>query len=32
VARAEVRALTAAGGSARTGLLHASRHGTVAKW
>lgn len=32
VARAEVRALTSAGGSARTGLLHASRHGTVAKW
>lgn len=32
VARAEVRALTAAGGSARTVSLQASRHGTVAKW
>lgn len=32
VARAEVRALTAAGGSARSGLLQAERHGTVAKW
>ena len=32
VARAEVRALTAGGGSARTGLLQAEGHGTVAKW